>query len=33
VTYCRTGVQANDLYFVVRYPGYSPKLNDGSFIE
>lgn len=33
VTYCRTGVQASYLYFVVRYLGYSPSLYDGSFID
>jgi thiosulfate/3-mercaptopyruvate sulfurtransferase len=33
VTYCKTGVQASYLYFVVRYMGYSPRLYDGSYAE
>lgn len=33
VTYCRTGVQASYLYFVLRVLGYQPRLYDGSFLE
>jgi thiosulfate/3-mercaptopyruvate sulfurtransferase len=33
VTYCKTGIQASYLYFVVRYLGYTPRLYDGSYAE
>lgn len=33
VTYCKTGVQASYLYFVLRYLGYTPRLYDGSYAE
>lgn len=33
VVYCRTGVQASHLYFVLRSLGYAPRLYDGSFID
>lgn len=33
VAYCRTGVQASYLYFVLRYLGYKPRVYDGSFAE
>lgn len=33
VVYCRTGVQASYLYFVLRTLGYAPRMYDGSFID
>jgi thiosulfate/3-mercaptopyruvate sulfurtransferase len=33
VTYCRTGVQASYLYFVLRTLGHRPRLYDGSYLD
>lgn len=33
VTYCRSGGQASQAYFVSKYLGYNVKLYDGSFLE
>jgi thiosulfate/3-mercaptopyruvate sulfurtransferase len=33
VTYCQSGVQATQGYFVLRYLGYAPRMYDGSFGE
>ncbi|MCL5270049.1 MAG: sulfurtransferase [bacterium] len=33
ITYCRTGGQASQDYFVLKYLGYDPRIYDGSFYE
>jgi thiosulfate/3-mercaptopyruvate sulfurtransferase len=33
VTYCNSGVQASQTYFVLKLLGYDVRLYDGSFSE
>lgn len=33
VVYCRTGVQASQLYFVARYLGYETRMYDASYLD
>lgn len=33
VTYCRTGVQSSQAYFVARYLGFAVRMYDASFID